>query len=320
MEITDTDINVFLEERVNLKKEKVSEYRAQVSRLIENFGDYLKQHEDFGLRKLIHFGSCAKGTAISTTSDLDVAVYLTPDKDGEPLDNMLSYIRNLLSESMQQYGMSDDQFTIGNHCVCVYYKGTKIKVDVVPIIPINKNSHNEWGWLMHKHSSERLKTSIPLHLKFIQKRKETFKKYAAFVRLTKWWKSIWDAPIKSFIIELIWAHLIDTAEIPDSFCDGFPYFFKYILKTQLKDRVIFSDNYSPSDVTRNSTDLVQIYDPVNSENNVAKTVNSNDYTNIIKHSQSTMNIVMMATCAPSKTKAIEQWQRILGTSFNPYNL
>lgn len=320
MEITDSDISTFLEARINLKKDKVDEYRGQVNSLIENFDDYLRKHEDFSLKKLLHFGSCAKGTAISTTSDLDVAVYLEPDKDGEQIGNILSSIRDCLSEAMTKYGMTDDQFTVGKHCVCVTFKGSRLEVDVVPVIPLKGDSKNEWGWLMDKHGAERLKTSIPLHLKFIRKRKETFNKYAAFVRLTKWWKSIQEVPLKSFLIELIWAHLVDTEEIPDSYCDGLPLFLKYILKTKLKEAIIFSDNYSPSRVTSNSSDIVRIYDPVNPENNAGKTITAGEYSTILQKSQEAMNVLMMATCAPSKAKAIEQWQRILGTSFNPYNL
>lgn len=320
MEITDSDINTFVETRVNLKKDKVDEYRGQVSCLIENFDDYLSKHEDFSLKKLLHFGSCAKGTAISTTSDLDVAVYLTPDKEGEQIGNILSSIRDCLSEAMTKYGMTDDQFTVGKHCVCVIFKGSKLEVDVVPVISIKDASKNEWGWLMDKYGTERLKTSIPLHLKFIRKRKETFNKYAAFVRLTKWWKSIQEVPLKSFLIELIWAHLVDTEEIPDSYCDGFPVFFKYVLRTKLKTPIIFSDNYSPSRVTTNNSDIVRIYDPVNPENNAGKTITSDEYSKILQKGQEAMNVLMMATCAPSKAKAIEQWQRILGPSFNPYNL
>jgi len=320
MEITDSEIGAFIEARVNLKKDKVTEYRSQVNSLIENFDDYLDKHEDFGLKKLLHFGSCAKGTAISTTSDVDVAVYLEPDKDGEQIGNILSNIRDCLSEAMSKYGMTDDQFTLGKHCVCVTFKGSKLEVDVVPVIPLKGDSKNDWGWLMDQYGTERLKTSIPLHLKFIRKRKETFNKYAAFVRLIKWWKSIQEVPLKSFLIELIWAHLIDTEEIPDSYCDGLPLFFKYILRTKLKEAIIFSDNYSSSKVTHNSSDIVRIYDPVNPENNAGKTITSSEYSTILQKSQEAMNVLMMATCAPSKNKAIEQWQRILGSSFNPYNL
>jgi len=65
---------------------------------------------------------------------------------------------------------------------------------------------------------------------------------------------------------------------------------------------------------------VRIYDPVNPENNVAKTITTSDYEKIIKKAQEAMNVLMMATCAPSRTKGIELWQRLLGSSFNPYNL
>ena len=55
MEITDSEINTFVEKKVNLKKDKVKEYRGQVNSLIENFDDYLSKHKDFSLKKLLHF-------------------------------------------------------------------------------------------------------------------------------------------------------------------------------------------------------------------------------------------------------------------------
>lgn len=320
MQITDSDIGSFLEDKVNLKREDLNAYRAQANNLVDNLDKYLKEKKDFGLRKMLHAGSCRKGTATSTTSDLDVAVYLTPEKEKESVSKILPYVQQLLIEAMGKYGMTADQFTLGDHCVRVTFKGSEVEVDVVPIIPIVGFEKHGKGWLAHRNASDEwLETSPKQHIEFVCKRKDSFGKFAPFIRLTKWWKNQADVPIKSFAIELIWAHLLDNEEIPDSYCDGLPSFFRYILKTQLKERIAFSDYYPPSDLPQTDSDSVRIYDPVNPKNNVTKKITESDRQTIVKKTQEAMNILMMATCAPSKTKAIEQWRRLLGPSFNPYN-
>ena len=57
------DIVRFAHDRVNLPREKASEYRAQARRLRERLESYLKEHPDFTLRKMQLSGSLAKGTA-----------------------------------------------------------------------------------------------------------------------------------------------------------------------------------------------------------------------------------------------------------------
>ncbi len=320
MQITDSDIGSFLEDKVNIKRDDLNAYRAQANNLVGNLEKYLKEKKDFGLRKMLHAGSCAKGTATSTTSDLDVAVYLTPEKEREPVSKILQYVQGLLIEAMGKYGMTSDQFTLGDHCVRVAFKGSKVEVDVVPIIPIAGFKKQGRGWLAHRSlSDDWLETSPEQHLEFVRNRKDFFRKFAPFIRLTKWWKNESDVPLKSFAIELIWAHLLDNEEIPDSYCDGLPFFFRYVLKTQLKERIAFSDYHPPSELPTTDTDPVSIYDPVNSKNNVTKKITESDRQTIIKKAQEAMNVLMMATCAPSKAKAIEQWRRLLGPSFNPYS-
>lgn len=321
MQITDSDIASFLDDKVNLKREDLTAYRAQANNLIDNLDKYLKEDQNFGLKKMIHAGSGAKGTATSKTSDLDVAVYLTPDKKNESIENILNYIRELLVKAMKKYNMTADQFTLGERCVRVVFKGSKVEVDVVALIPVDGGTEkNGRGLLAHRSLPDGwLETSPKLHVEFIRKRKDSFDKYAPFVRLTKWWKNEADVPLKSFAIELIWAHLIDSEEVPDSYCDGLPYFFKYILRTGLKEKIVFSDYHSPSEISKTDTGPVFIYDPVNPQNNVTKKITENERLVIVSKAQEAMNVLMMATCAPSKTKAIEQWRRVFGSSFNPYS-
>ena len=67
----------FAQERVNLPKDKADEYRAQARRLRERLEAYLGEHPDFTLKKMLLSGSLAKGTALRSLNDIDVACYIS---------------------------------------------------------------------------------------------------------------------------------------------------------------------------------------------------------------------------------------------------
>lgn len=68
------------EERINLPASHVSKYRNQVNNLRENLERHIADNPGFGLVKMLHAGSVAKGTALRTINDLDVAVYVKKDQ------------------------------------------------------------------------------------------------------------------------------------------------------------------------------------------------------------------------------------------------
>ena len=55
------DIASFAQDRVNLPRDKASEYRAQARRLREKLDGYLSENPDFTLKKMLLSGSIAKG-------------------------------------------------------------------------------------------------------------------------------------------------------------------------------------------------------------------------------------------------------------------
>src|SRR5215472_472635 len=71
-----SDIARFAEERVNLPRDKAEQYRAQVRGLREKLESYLRDHPDFTLKKIMLSGSLAKGTALRSINDVDVACYI----------------------------------------------------------------------------------------------------------------------------------------------------------------------------------------------------------------------------------------------------
>ena len=73
------DIAKFADERVNLKQEDARELREQVWRLRDKLEQYISDHPDFELRKMLLSGSLAKGTALKNINDIDVACYVSCD-------------------------------------------------------------------------------------------------------------------------------------------------------------------------------------------------------------------------------------------------
>src|SRR5215472_16892980 len=79
-QITHGDIADFAAEFVNLSREDAEEYREQVRRLREQLDKYASDHRDYGLIKTLLSGSLAKGTALKTLNDVDVAFYVKAEK------------------------------------------------------------------------------------------------------------------------------------------------------------------------------------------------------------------------------------------------
>src|SRR5256885_3103071 len=90
------DIARFAQERVNLPKAKADEYRAQVRRLREKLEKYLSEHPDFSLRRMMLAGSLAKGTALRSLNDIDVAAYISGSDAPHNLAALLAYLAERL--------------------------------------------------------------------------------------------------------------------------------------------------------------------------------------------------------------------------------
>lgn len=71
------EVAAFAQDRVNLPSNKAREYRAQAKRLRDKLECYLRDHPDFSLKKMLLSGSLAKGTALRTLNDIDVACYVS---------------------------------------------------------------------------------------------------------------------------------------------------------------------------------------------------------------------------------------------------
>lgn len=311
-------IVTFAENKVNLRREDAAEYRKQVWGLRDKLDGYLRDHPDFSLRKMMLSGSLAKGTALKTINDIDVAMYVCAFEAPTGLGDLIEYLAEKLRAAFPNF--SSDQVQPQTYSVKVSFKGTGLDVDVVPIL---YDEDPDWrGQLVSQDDGSLLETSIPLHLEFCRTRKaENNVHFAQVVRLAKFWATKCKAEIegfrfKSFMIELVLAHLSDTGAKFSDYPEALQTFFTYLAKSDLRDRILFSDYYPSCDVKINGGDAVQIVDPVNCENNVARLYTRQQADMIVSAAIEAGDAVDWALSAPTKGDTVLAWQKVFGPSFS----
>lgn len=310
------EITQFAADRVNLPKQKADEYRAQARRLREKLEGYLGEHPDFTLRKMRLSGSLAKGTALRSLNDIDVACYVSGVDAPENVDELLRYITERLRNAFPNF--SPEQVQPQTYSVTVSFKGSGLDVDVVPIL---YDGDPQWyGNLVSQDDGSFLKTSIPLHLNFADKRKKAQEThFAQVVRLVKFWARRLknedpNFRFKSFMIEMIMAKLCDDGLDLSDYPEALQHFFTYVARSGLQERIVFSDYYKPSTVGT-LDDPVQIIDPVNAENNVARLYTSANAEAIIEAALDAGDAIDSALAAPTKQETVAYWQKVFGSSF-----
>ncbi|UCV20142.1 CBASS oligonucleotide cyclase [Ferribacterium limneticum] len=307
----------FAEERVNLPKDKADEYRDQAQRLQDKLERYLDEHPDFTLKRMLLSGSLAKGTALRSLNDIDVAVYIQGADAPHDVRALLGYLTERLRKAFPNF--SPDQVKPQTYSVTVSFKGSGLDVDVVPILYSGKP---QWrGNLVSQDDGSLLETSIPLHLEFARKRKRAqTPHFAQVVRLVKYWASLQKAAnpenfrFKSFMIEMILAKLSDTGVDFSDYPEALQSFFTFIANNGLQKRIVFEDNYLASDVPA-SNDLIQIIDPVNATNNVARLYTRTNLDAIVDAALDAGDAIDAALAAPTKQLTTYYWQKVFGSSF-----
>ena len=317
MEITHKDVQAFAEDRVNLPAADAKRHRDQVNGLRERLEVKIDADPNYGLEKMLHAGSVAKGTALRTVNDLDVAVYVTASAAPERDPDLVPWLADRLAEANPSMGR--DQFEENDHCVTVNFKGSGLNVDVVPVL--YEGEPDDRGYLVRKHTGDRVLTSVPLHLDFIRSRKEKYgPAFAELIRLMKWWKRIVmsrdsDFRFKSFMIELLWAHLADGGLSLAEYTDAFEEFFTYVVTKELTEQVAFTDYTKAKDIPSRGHGAIEVLDPVNADNNVAVRYDERDRVRIVDAAQDALDALAEARFATTKGRALDCWRSVLGPSF-----
>ncbi|HEY5442234.1 MAG TPA: CBASS oligonucleotide cyclase [Candidatus Saccharimonadales bacterium] len=312
--VSDADVLAFAEDRINLPHDKVVKYRERADSLIERLTKYIDANPDYDLEAAFHSGSLAKGTAIQGGGDLDLALYVKAGSAPQDDKGLVDWLVERLHEVLPTF--SDDQLKREDHCVKLLYADHP-SVDVVPVLYEGKP--NWVGDLIRKRSGRRVMTSIPMHLQFIARREAQYPGYAQLVRIVKRWISLQkeldnDFRFKSFMVELICAHLCDRGMEPAEITPALQRVFGYIVSSRLDGTVIFEDYYKAAAV-KVGAEPIRIYDPVNPENNITEKYTAQDRSKILQAAQKAYDAIALVPFTPTKQEAVAAWQEILGPTF-----
>lgn len=320
--VTHAEIASYAEDKINLPSNLAKIYRDQVKNLRDKLEKHIRDNPDFGLVKMLNSGSVAKGTALKTINDMDVAVYLKRPVDTEE-KILLDWLMSRLKEAYSNLMLEQFSCPQGAHCVTISFKstgGTGLDVDVVPVIE-DDNPDDDFGYLLAKDSGDRVLTNITYHLEFIQIRKDAQPHhFRQMVRLIKWWIKLQKAKdesfrFKSLMAELICAHLSDAGLDMSDYPNALLKFFVFIAQNEFKDVIYFDDYYCKDDLSKNIEGVVRIMDPVNPTNNVASKYSEIEKDKIVTAAKEAIDAISEARFATTKQRAIDRWKVIFGPTF-----
>ena len=315
--VSHSDIASWAADRVNLPRETAKKYRQQAQRVREKVQGHLSEHPDFSLKKMLLSGSLAKGTALKSLNDIDIACYVSGSDVPRDIRELLEYIAERLRTAFPNF--SPDQVEPQTYAVKVHFKGTGLDVDIVPII--YTDDPNWYGNLVSQDDGSYLKTCIPRHLEFIRRRKSDHPQdFAQVVRLAKFWAKLQKQEnenfrFKSFMIELIMAKLADKGQDFSDYPEALQAFFTYLAKSMLREQISFSDYY-PINKIGVFNDTVQIIDPVNEENNASCLYTASNVDAIVEAALDAGDAIDGALAAPNKDKTVYYWRKVFGSAFS----
>lgn len=315
--VNHSDIARFADERVNLKRDDAKELRRQGNLLKERLESYLGDHDHFELRKLLLSGSLAKGTALKSGSDLDLACYVSSDSAPDKISELIDWLAKRLETAFANF--TADQIKPKTYSVGVVFKGTGNEFDIVPIL---YHGDPQWrGYLVSQENGERLLTSVPMHLEFIRSRKEKNNTdLAQVIRLIKYWAKLHKQEdegfrFKSFMIEMIVCKLADEGVALNDYIEALASFFNYMVTDEFRTSVVFDDYYAPNSCAA-TKDPIRIWDPVNCENNVAKLYTEQNCRKLLDAAMDAAEAIDSALYSTTKGETIRYWQKVFGPNFS----
>jgi tRNA nucleotidyltransferase (CCA-adding enzyme) len=314
MKLTDTQINYFVSQVLRLPPGKRQEYIKQVDFLIKRLESKIKEDASFQVVRFRKTGSLVKGTVLKPQDDngvdADVAVYLNvSESEKEDVDKLHQIILKLVRAVYPQKQSSD--FGVQPRTLGIHFRESGLDVDLVPIIPIVGQAG--YGWQPSSGQGQPVKTSVEGQLAFLKKRSDADPSYRTVVRLAKKWRNNKELDqLSSFLIELLMAHLHDTRGVIPSLEVGIQRFFLYIAQSKLLQPVAFHENGA---ITQFPKNVVVVFDPVNSTNNVALRLTDTERKEIVQEAERAWERISTASFCAGKGDTMDHWKEVFGRSF-----
>jgi tRNA nucleotidyltransferase (CCA-adding enzyme) len=310
MPLSNTKLQYYDSNVLRLPMNKRKEYHNQVDRLVTTLGTSLQDQTVIKVTKIVKAGSFAKYTILRKTNedpvDVDVVFYISGrNVDDDTLESLIQTIYELLIKLYPN--KSVEHFEFQRKAATVTFVGSGLSVDIVPVI--ENPSKPGYGWQYDIRNGTRVETCAPCQVKFVQDRKDIDPNFRTLVRLGKRWSRHVEIKLKSFMVELLMAHLLEKNGKTESIEQRFRDFLLYIAQSELKEVIRFPEN---GDLVPTFKDPVVILDPVNSSNNVASRLTEAERIEIIRAANSSWE----AACFASQSDGEDElWKELFGARF-----
>lgn len=309
MPLSNAQLKFYDSNVLRLPAAKRTEYHGQVDRLVAALSSSLKDQSDIKVTKVVKAGSFAKYTILQKTNqdpvDVDVVFYISgKDAANESLESLTQTIFDALIKLYPN--KSVEHFEIQRKAATVNFVGSGLSVDIVPVIA------NAWkdgyGWQYDIRDGSRVETCAPCQIKFVQNRKDKDPNFRTLVRLGKRWSRHAEIKLKSFMVELVMAHLLDKNGADGSIEQRFRDFLLYLHTSGLKEVIRFPEN---DILVPSFKDPVVILDPVNSNNNVGSRITEEERVEIVAAAAASWEAAYHA----STSGETEVWKEVFGPRF-----
>ncbi|MCW6034463.1 CBASS oligonucleotide cyclase [Pantoea sp. JK] len=310
MPLSNTELKYYDSNILRLPDTKRTEYHEQVDRLIKELKNSLKSQDAIKITKVVKAGSFAKFTILRKTQedpvDVDIVFYISGENASqESLSTISQKIYDALITLYPNKSVED--FELQRKAATVTFIKSGLNVDVVPVI--EDADRVNYGWQFDIHEGTKLHTCAPCQIQFIRDRKSNDSNFRTLVRLAKKWRNHAELThLKSFVIELILAYLLDQNGNSGSIEERFRQFLLYIAQHGLKEIISFPENKG---TIPDFNDPVVIIDPVCDTNNVASRLTEAERVEIVAAAQSAWEQAHYA----SVTDDITQWKVLFGARF-----
>ena len=305
------DVETFAGNKVNLPKAKRDDYLEKLNTLRSHLSRHIEGHEELGLVKSLISGSVAKGTALRTVHDLDLAVYLKGGVAPHELGNLLPWLRDRLRETFHQ--IPTESIYVDEPCVVIKYSSVDVQIEVMPVL----HSSGDSGFIWDRITREKVETNIAQQLEFIRTRKANNGHFTQVIRLLKWWSrehNLRDLGLRSFTLELLAAHVLSKGGDFMDYHEALIGVFSWIKNSRLLERVAFSDYYKSSQLPIKGSG-VEIFDPVNPKNNLGAVLTAHRE-QLVSAASEAFDALVYSKSARTKGEAVDCWRKVMGLGFS----
>lgn len=287
-----------------IKRIKPTEAERKEARDHRNYVQRILDNRELGIIGVRSYGSYAKRTGVRPLNDIDLIVYISPEKyPRKNPDRVLHLIARNIRSSFPQ-----NEVIPSTRSVKVKYS-SGFTVDIVPAFSLDTRNL-EPAEILDRQTSSWIETSPSKHIDFTNYINSIDGRYKNLIRIFKVWKEQRRRTFRSILIELLIADAILNDAVPRGWGEAIYSIFDYVKDHELLRKIYFTQYHSkPSYYPK---DPVVVLDPVNPKNNVANDFTWNSKNEFMNAWSQDTKIAHKALNSKYKTDIVENWKKIFG--------